>query len=105
MQLSKGEKICSDEVIIRRTSPEKALICALLSRSMLDLESRSIEIRRGARAWLCSKRKTSFSFCWVCEELELNPETLLQMIQNRQRRFFNSGSRNLHAFLHGDVAE
>lgn len=83
MNFSKKEKLRpanAEQARTRKTSPERALLCAMINRALLDLGSRSAELRRSARTWILSPRKTAFSFRWTCEQLELGRHDTIQAI-------------------------
>lgn len=66
--------------------PERNLLAAVLDRAIMDMwvkEDRAT--RRSAQGWIkarTKKRSRKWSFQWVCEHLDLEPETMREIILN-----------------------
>ena len=63
--------------------PEKRLLAAVLQRAITDFLSGDRELAEGARVWLLEEDEDGeapLSFSFVCEALDLDPESLRQAI-------------------------
>ena len=78
---------------IKRSSPEKNLLVAMLERALLDYFGNQPAEREEADAWLFNDADESeeFSFPWICSELELNRERVLARLVE-----MNSGTSVMH---------
>jgi hypothetical protein len=67
--------------------PEKRLLTAVLKRALYDLSGKDRLHSSMAAKWFfdASRNVCEFSFPWICEQLELNIEELLDDIRNIMR--------------------
>jgi hypothetical protein len=57
-------------------APEEALITAILERALLDIFTHRGAIRMSAMEWIDNKSTKPFTFLYICEHLELDPQVL-----------------------------
>lgn len=71
-------------------TPERRLLLAILERAILDYVGNDERELEQAEHWLFSephdKHSDQFSFCWVCEQLDLDPKRIAQKIKEMPRR-------------------
>ncbi len=60
--------------------PEKRLLCAIIERAWLDLDSLDRRERREARAWFLTKDKGDWTFHWMAQQLELTEKIMVKLI-------------------------
>lgn len=65
--------------------PELRLLAAVLQRAIHDFTGGEGEIRDGARSWLLEDEPTDapLSFRFICEALDLDPESLRKAISRQ----------------------
>ena len=63
--------------------PEHALLCAIIERALLDLRYRDLASgkhwgrpQQTAKAWLMSPRNKPWTFLWICQHLQLDPQRI-----------------------------
>jgi hypothetical protein len=68
------------------SAPEKRLLAAVLQRAITDYVSGDGEVQEGARAWLFDNEPTDapLSFRFVCEALDLDPESLRSAVRHQK---------------------
>ena len=66
--------------------PEKSLLVAMLQRALLDYVGSQEVDRVDARNWLFAPPapESEFSFCWVCQHLDINADQLLRRVGTMQ---------------------
>lgn len=64
----------------RQTSPERAMLAAMLARAIMDSQSSDPPLAGEAREWLSSNSGDPYQFRWVCGHLDLDPEALRQAL-------------------------
>ena len=71
-------------------SPERRLLLAILERAILDYVGNDQREIEEAEMWLFGDLDGDlahqFSFCWVCEQLDLDPYRIAQKIRSMPRR-------------------
>lgn len=88
-------------------SPERRLILAVLERAMLDLAGNNRKEVEEAEAWIFDAPLETpypeFSFPWVCEQLDLDQETISEQIKAMPKR----GDSRLAPWylMRGDIKE
>ena len=70
--------------------PEKKLLVAILIRALADLVTEDTRdksrqhIRREALAWFSSTVRVPWSFLWLCDALEVDPEMITRRLPERR---------------------
>lgn len=72
-------------------SPERRLLLAILERAILDFVGNDVREIQGSSDWLFSDEEESdgvgeFSFGWVCEQLDLDANTIAKHIHAMPKR-------------------
>lgn len=71
-------------------SPERRLLLAILERAILDFVGNDAREVQEAEEWLFGTDETtlqnSFSFAWVCEQLDLDQVKIASKIRSMPRR-------------------
>lgn len=63
-------------------SPERNLLVAVLRRAMFDYCNGSLAERSAAEEWLLEEdTESSFSYQWICVQLGIDPNTILNKIR------------------------
>lgn len=89
LQKSTTDLIFSNDCIIdNRRLPEEKLVYQILYRAITDCTATSdltvpIVDQKSALSWILSKRKTSFSYLWCCELLNLDPQNLIRYLAEK----------------------
>ena len=73
-----------------RGTPERNLVMATLERAILDyVGNHSAEVK-AAEEWIFADtenfKPVLFSFAWVCEQLDLDPQKIAQIIKDMPKR-------------------
>lgn len=74
--------------------PERQLLAAVLTRAIRDLfvvdldmsRTNPVIVKRRAWRWFISVSHAPFSFRWVCQYLDLNPQAILLEIRSQKGR-------------------
>jgi hypothetical protein len=76
----------------RQQIPERNLLTAILQRALADLRGSAVaghyadrDARFDAQEWFLSVETTPFTFLWVCQELDLKADLLLDAIKRKFR--------------------
>ena len=71
-------------------SPERRLLVAILERAILDFVGNDSREIQGSCDWLFSDDSTDdateFSFAWLCQQLDLDPDTISDSIRAMPKR-------------------
>lgn len=72
-------------------SPERRLLLAILERAILDFVGNDSREIQGSSDWIFSdgdneNYENEFSFVWVCEQLDLDPERIANYISAMPKR-------------------
>lgn len=75
--------------------PERELLIAVLDRAVVDYHGAKGEMRLSAAEWIFGNPESSetFSFCWVCEYLDLRPKCIRQEIERLEIPMHNAQGR------------
>lgn len=70
------------------TTPERRLLVAMLERAVFDYFGNQADDQREAASWLFDPldNDTTFSFAWVCRQLDLDQQAVLQRIRRMKPR-------------------
>lgn len=73
-----------------RTSPEKALLCAVLERAWNDLinNNTSQDEQKSAREWFLSRSELGYSFRWIVSQLDWKQEEIAYIVARAQATEF-----------------
>lgn len=82
--------------------PERELLIATLDRAVLDFYGSNEEIKSEAAEWLFEQTDTEglFSFNWICEHLEIEPQEVRDQIE---RLSFPKSVSQAHRWLRSKV--
>lgn len=108
-EMSKLKQLSED---VSNTTADKKLWAAVLHTALLDLkvpsnrmyevtrerETRGLADRETAQAWVDSDLFEIGSFTWVCEVLDLNPETIRAGIERLDGRTLKGRCMSVHNF-------
>ncbi len=74
-------------------TPEVALLIAVIDRGLRDavgdIEAEVLNKRGvagGARAWFLSDDREPFSFLWICEAIDWDPESIRKVIKKEETK-------------------
>lgn len=70
-------------------TPERNLLMAILERAIRDFVGNSSQESREAEEWLfedCKQPFPEFSFPWICQQLDLVPERISNLIEGMPKR-------------------
>jgi hypothetical protein len=71
-------------------TPERRLLLAILERAILDYVGNDAREVQEAQEWLFEDgdngRNPQFSFAWLCEQLDLDPDKITRHIKSMPRR-------------------
>lgn len=63
-------------------TPEKNLLAMVLDRAIRDYTSIEHEVRREVETWFfCKENSKPFSFLWICEALDLDPQRIRTLLK------------------------
>jgi hypothetical protein len=74
-------KVGSPVHFVCKQTPERALLCALIHRSLMDAQSSNQYQRDEALAWLQDDTIEPFTFLWCCQEMDIDPKQFLSLLQ------------------------
>lgn len=96
MRLQTAPTIENDECGHDPQRPERALIAAILQRSILDMFYAGKSIRRHAKKWIMSDNPTAFSYSWCCDQLEISAPELRDFVMVKSEPFVRSFLEKFH---------
>jgi hypothetical protein len=70
------------------TEPERGLLAAVLGYAIHDSQSTNQIKAYDAKHWILWKGSEEFSFLWICQQLDLNPEALKRHILSLPKSSF-----------------